>query len=170
VSRRDVLRGVAAAGLGTSLAPLSLPFSLGSVEASAAELPSFSVATATFSSAERDRRWAAVRAIMGRPQWALDAIVTVDSDKGDYARYLTQIGNRPGGGSGPEVIFPRNPAQAVHVQLDTARGRDVWQERVRDWSKDGRLVVGAKNGRRPWPSGSRPTDSTARAPVSASRV
>jgi Xaa-Pro aminopeptidase len=102
----------------------------------------FNVSSSSFSLAERDRRWAAVRAVMARPQWDLDAIITAVSDEsGNYARYLTQVGGRPGGEGAAEVIFPRDPAQSVYVQLGQARNRDVWKARDKDWVADGKLII-----------------------------
>ena len=142
LSRRRFL-GAGAAGA------LALPVSLaGSTQlAEAALLEPFHLADARFSKAERDRRWQAVRAIMARPQWSLDAIITLNSDKsGDYARYLTQIGNRPGSGSGPDAIFPRDPAQPVYVQVGATRNRAVWAGRLAEWTNDGKLVISEKDG------------------------
>ena len=45
--------------------------------------------------AERDRRWAAVRAVMGRPQWNLDALITVQTDLNgnsqSHARFICEF-------------------------------------------------------------------------------
>jgi len=96
----------------------------------------------TFSASERDRRWAAVRQIMDRAQWNLDAILTTPSDShGAYARYLTQIG---GYGAGLEVIFPRDPATPVHAFL--GRFRPYWESRLTDWCADGMLVLRGDDG------------------------
>src|SRR5690242_12032643 len=62
-SRRNFLRASAAASVG---GPLALAAPARAAEAAAALEP-FTVAEARFSKAERDRRWAAVRAIMARP-------------------------------------------------------------------------------------------------------
>ena len=142
LSRRHFLSAAAAAPLA---APIAASFA-GAAEA-ATELEPFTLATARFSQAERDRRWAAVRAIMARPPWTLDAIVTLSSDKsGDYARYLTQVANRPGSGSGPECIFPRDAAQPVYVQVGASRNRAIWAGRLGDWTGDGKLVISEKDG------------------------
>jgi Xaa-Pro aminopeptidase len=141
LSRRQLMQGAAASVGG--------PFLLAAAPGLAAEpaLEPFALATARFSRAERDRRWAAVRAAMARPHWALDAIITPSSDRsGDYARYLTQIANRPGSGSGPECIFPRDAAQPVYVQLGAARNRAIWAGRLGDWTGDGKLVISEKDG------------------------
>ena len=142
LTRRHFLGATATAALAAPavLAPA------GAAEAAEAAEP-FTLSEARFSRAERDRRWAAVRAVMARPQWALDAIVTLNSDKsGDYARYLTQVGNRPGSGSGTECIFPRDAAQTVYVQVGAARNRAIWAGRLGDWTGDGKLVISDKDG------------------------
>jgi len=107
----------------------------------------FNPRTFSFSIAERDRRWAAVRAVMARPAWNLEAITTAASDlPGNTARYLTQIGMRMGGGDGAEVIFPRDPAQAVYVQVSGTRFRDFWKAKAGGWMADGKLAVSAEGG------------------------
>src|SRR5262245_21084863 len=114
MSRRRVMQGAVA--LPTTM--------LGSQALAQGPAPviAFNPRTWSFSIAERDRRWAAVRAIMARPQWNLDAIITAVSDlPGNTSRYLTQIGMRPGGGDGAEVIFPRDPANPVSVPGSGAR-------------------------------------------------
>src|SRR5438128_1470811 len=118
LSRRTVLTG--------SAAGLVLPSVGGSAHAENCVPPlEFSLSTSSFSVAERDRRWAAVRANMAKPQWNLDAIITVASDAGgNAARYLTQVGSRPGGDSAPEVVFPRDASRPVHVQAGSSRNRD----------------------------------------------
>jgi len=142
LSRRHFLGAAAAVPLA---APLSA--SLAAAAEPSTEPEPFTLASARFSRAERDRRWAAVRAIMARPPWALDAIVTLSSDKsGDYAHYLTQVANRPGSGSGPECIFPRDAAQPVYVQVGASRNRAIWAARLGDWTGDGKLVISEKDG------------------------
>jgi Xaa-Pro aminopeptidase len=107
----------------------------------------FNPRTFGFSVAERDRRWAAVRAVMARPSWNLDAVVTAASDlPGNTARYLTQIGMRMGGGDGAEVIFPRDPARAVYIQVGGTRFRDFWKAKAAGWMADGKLTVSAEGG------------------------
>lgn len=143
LSRRSVLT-VSAAGLvlpGQMLPP-------GPAHAQSGKLPlDFNVSTSSFSVAERDRRWAAVRSIMARPQWNLDAIITIASDTGgNTARYLTQVGGRPGGDSAPEVIFTRDPAHPVYVQVGSARNRDRRKARNPGWIADGKLLIAAEEG------------------------
>lgn len=107
----------------------------------------FNPSRAGFSVAERDRRWAAVRAAMARPQWNLDAIITAASDlPGNCARYLTQIGMRAGGGDGPQVIFPRDASATVHAQVGGARFREFWKEHAGGWMSDGKLTIGGEGG------------------------
>jgi Xaa-Pro aminopeptidase len=135
----------------TASAGLVLPgqiWAAGSANAQGCKPPlKFTVSTSSFSVAERDRRWAAVRAIMGRPQWNLDAIITIASDPGgNTARYLTQVGSRPGGDSAPEVIFPRDAAQPVYVQVGSSRNRDRRKARNPDWIADGKLLIEAEDG------------------------
>jgi Xaa-Pro aminopeptidase len=142
LSRRKLL---AAAGL--ALPAQMLPVVGAQAQGAKTQLPEFNLSKTYFSAAERDRRWAAVRAVMARPRWNLDAIITVASDEGgNYARYLTQVGNRPGGEGAAEAIFPRDPAQSVYVQLGQARNRDVWNARNKNWTADGKLVISADGG------------------------
>ena len=83
----------------------------------------------------------------GSPQWDLDVIITAQSDlSGNTARYLTQIGMRPGGGDGPEVIFPRDTNQPVYVQVSGARFRDFWKAHAAGWMVDSKLIVSAAGG------------------------
>src|SRR5436190_23757094 len=110
LSRRKLLAGVSAVGLAL---PMAQSFSVAAyAQSGASPGGGFTPRTAWFTIAERDRRWGAVRAIMAKPQWNLDAIITTASDlPGSYARYLTQIGGRAGGGDGTEVIFLRDASQ-----------------------------------------------------------
>ena len=144
ISRRTILQGTAA---GLALPAMQMVPSEAAAQIGAAPCAAFSPRISWFSVAERDRRWAAVRAIMARPQWNLDAIITVASDlPGNYAKYLTQIGMRAGGGDGTEVIFPRDPAQAVYVQVNGTRFRDFWKARATSWMAGGKLTVSAGGG------------------------
>ena len=106
--------------------------------------PAFNLVSPIFSLAERDRRWAAVRAIMARPSWSLDAIITSSSDQwGNNARYLTQVllvrNSRPG----PQVLFPRDPAKNVYVQVDGEALVDEWNRRLEPggWVSDGKMEL-----------------------------
>src|SRR5262249_26009284 len=130
--------------LGASAAAIAVP---GTAHAQSGDTPGFNPRTAWFTIAERDRRWAAVRAIMAKPQWNLDAIITTGSDlPGNYARYLTQIGGRGGGGDGPEVIFTRDAAQTTYSQVGGARFRDFWKKHASSWTTDGKLVISDASG------------------------
>lgn len=146
VSRRRAIQGVAAAAT-LPLIPVTTSFVARPLHADAMALPTFNIPDRVFSTAERDRRWDAVRAIMARPSWDLDAIITVASDSdGNYARYLTQIGNRPGSGDGPEVIFARDGAQPVYVQVGSGRNRDMWKERLNNWMSGNKLEITSDGG------------------------
>ena len=146
-SRRQLMRRAAAAGLCVPIAR-----ALGTVEASAqgrAPLPAFTVPSPVFSLGERDRRWAAIRANMAKPQWNLDAIVTAGSDAlGNNARYLTQIVIQKYSQAAPEVLFPRDPARAVVAHISGARHVEEWTRRMKPngWLSDGKLVLKAESG------------------------
>src|SRR3954464_9442333 len=139
VSRRTLLKSGAFGGL-------IIPAGAAALAQETSRL-SFNLRQWTFSLSERDRRWAAIRAIMARPQWNLDAIITPQSDlNGNTTRSLTQIGMSPGGGAGPEVIFPRDNNQAVYVQVSGARFRDFWKAHAAGWMTDNKLMVSAAGG------------------------
>jgi Xaa-Pro aminopeptidase len=143
LSRRTLLAG-SAAGL-TLPASTLLPAT--AQTQGKLPLPEFNLANTYFSVTERDRRWSAVRAIMARPQWNLDAIIMVASDEGgNYARYLTQVGSRPGSEGAAEAIFTRDTAQSTYVQLGQTRNRDLWTARDKDWIADGKLIISADGG------------------------
>jgi Xaa-Pro aminopeptidase len=141
-SRRRMLQQAAAAGVAMPMA-----FALRGETAAAqgrALLPAFSVSVPIFSVAERNRRWAAVRSIMARPQWNLDAIITVVSDSvGANARYLTQVELVRYSGGGPQVLFPRDETKTVLVQASAARHVQEWTDRLKDggWLADGKLKL-----------------------------
>jgi Xaa-Pro aminopeptidase len=146
-SRRRWLQGATAAAVGAPLMDL-LP---GAAHAQARmPLPEIEAVLPGFSVAERDRRWAAVRKNMGAPQWNLDAIITCFSDEwGSDARYLTQVEKVRYSGGGPQVIFPRDPAKTVWVQMGGARHRDEWIGRLNDggkWLADGKMQLLAEEG------------------------
>ncbi|MEI6669486.1 MAG: M24 family metallopeptidase [Acidobacteriota bacterium] len=141
-SRRQLLQRAAAAGV-----VLPLANRLGGSEAvaqSRAPLPAFDLSPPSFSVAERDRRWAAVRATMAKPQWNLDAIITVVSDQvGSNARYLTQVELVRYSGGGPQVVFARDPAKPVLVQASAARHVEEWTARLKEgaWLADGKMKL-----------------------------
>ncbi len=149
LSRRQMLRRVAAAGVGL---PLAHTLTGRDVHAQGrTPLPAFTVPSPVFSLAERDRRWAAVRANMAKPQWNLDAIITSDSDQasngGHNARYLTQVVIQKGSG-GPEVLFPRDAAKPVVVHISGARFVEEWTRRLQPgrWLADGKLAFQQQSG------------------------
>ena len=146
-SRRQMLQRATAAGVGL---PLAHTLSPGHVSAQGqAPLPAFTVPTPVFSLAERNRRWAAVRANMARPQWNLDAIITAGSDAlGNHARYLTQIVIQKYSQTAPEVLFPRDPARPVVAHISGARHVEEWTRRLQGgtWLSDGKLVLKAESG------------------------
>ncbi|TAJ75139.1 hypothetical protein EPO44_22300, partial [bacterium] len=101
------------------------------------------MAKPSFSRAERERRWAAVRRIMAKPQWNLDAIVAPASSDKVYPQYLTQIGGR---GGSADVIFPRDDSKPVHAIVGTARNRSFWEKRLDSWRSDGKLIISQGEG------------------------
>src|ERR1700757_1051297 len=136
-SRRAFLRGLTS----TSIALPFLPALCSSPkEAGAAELTpgQIQVTNPSFSRAERDRRWAAIRRIMPKPQWNLDAILAPASSDQAYPRYLTQIGGR---GGSADVIFPRDDPQPDHAIVSTARNQTFWEKRLDVWRSDGKLIL-----------------------------
>jgi len=135
ISRRALLRRASLAGAGLSIASL-LPSNAHPQEKP--EAPEFTVSLPGFSAAERDRRWAAVRRIMARPQWNLDAIVAPASGDTAYPRYLTQIGGR---GGSADVVLPRDSAKPVHALLPTERNKIFWESRLSAWRSEGKLVL-----------------------------
>ncbi len=147
-SRRRMLQTAAAAGVGLPLAQ-----ALGAAGEAAAQapprLPAFTVPSPVFTQAERNRRWAAVRANMGKPPWNLDAIITSGSDAlGNNARYLTQIVIQKYSQAAPEVLFPRESAKPVIAHISGTRHVDEWTRRLKPggWMSDGKLVLRAESG------------------------
>jgi Xaa-Pro aminopeptidase len=151
-SRRQLLQHVAIAGAG-------LPLVASTTEAShrvalpdsppAERLPPFTIPAPVFTLAERNRRWAAVRANMAKPQWNLDAIITAGSDAlGNHARYLTQVVIQKYSQGAPEVIFPRDAAKPVVAHVSGTRHVEEWTRRLRPggWVSDGKLVLIAESG------------------------
>lgn len=148
LSRRQILEGATIAGLAAPLGSSLTPGAAAAQERPA--LPPINVSLPSFSLGERNRRWAAVRDNMSRPQWDLDAIITCFSDEwGSNARYLTQIELVRYSGGGPQVIFPRDAEKTVWVQMGGARHRDEWIDRLRQggaWLNDGRMELLAESG------------------------
>jgi Xaa-Pro aminopeptidase len=148
LSRRRWLQGAASTALGAPLLGATLTRSAHAQARPA--LPEIKAVLPGFSVAERDRRWAKVRANMAAPQWNLDALITCMSDEwGCDARYLTQVVKVRYSGGGPQVIFPRDPAKTVWVQMGGARHRDEWLGRLKDggdWLTDGKMQLLAEEG------------------------
>lgn len=145
-SRRQMMRGAAAAGVGL---PLLHGLTEGLAEAQSQPLPAFTVPSPVFSLAERSRRWAAIRANMTKLQWNLDAIITCGSDGlGNNARYLTQITIQKYSQSAPEVLFPRDSAKAVFAHISADRHIEEWTRRLERsrWLSDGKLVLKPESG------------------------
>ncbi len=147
-SRRQMLQRAAAAGVA-----LPLAHGLGGGSAVLAQgrpvQPAFYTPRPDFSLAERNRRWAAVRTNMAKPQWNLDAIITVGSDGlGNNARYLTQLFISKYSQAAPEVLFPRDPAKPVIANISGARHVEEWTRRLapKGWLSDGKLVLRAESG------------------------
>jgi Xaa-Pro aminopeptidase len=141
-SRRAFLRGLTTTGIALPFLPSlrSLP-----KEAAAAEVTpdQIQLANPSFSLVERGRRWAAVRRIMAKPQWNLDAILAPASSDQAYPRYLTQIGGR---GGSADVIFPRDDSKPVHAIAPTARNQSFWDKRLETWRSDGKLILSQGEG------------------------
>jgi len=113
------LQSLAAAGAALPLLPKALP-SFNEAYAAEDKNKPINLTYPALSRAERDRRWAAVRRGMAKPQWNLDAILAPASGDTAYPRYLTQIGGR---GGSADVIFPRDGSKPVHAIVSTARNR-----------------------------------------------
>lgn len=163
ISRRGLLRGAAATAavpalgqLTTAEASASAVSRRGSVTRAkggrARGADKSGVPVATFSSDERDRRWAAIRDIMAEPRWNLDAIVAgspVTDAGGDalpigFDRYLTEVGGAEDGGAFGPVIFPGDASVPVQLVVMDDGSIDFWKARGLDkWTADGRLVINA---------------------------
>ncbi len=141
-SRRAFLRRMASTSITLPLLPeLSSP--LNEARAQDVKTGQIQVATPSFSRAERERRWAAVRRIMAKPQWNLDALIAPASGDKAYPWYLTQIGGR---GGSADVIFPRDDSKPVHALVAATRNRRFWEKRLNGWRSDGKLIIGEGEG------------------------
>src|SRR5215470_6108121 len=141
-SRRAFLRALTS----TSIALPFLPALRSSPKAAAAAEVTpgqIQVANPSFSRAERDRRWAAIRRVMTKPQWNLDAILAPASSDQAYPRYLTQIGGR---GGSADVIFPRDDSKPTQAIVSTARNQSFWEKRLEEWRSDGKLIISQGEG------------------------
>jgi Xaa-Pro aminopeptidase len=141
-SRRAFLQSLATAGAALPLLPASFE-SLKAAHAAETKSDKINIMNPAFSGAERERRWTAVRRIMAKPQWNLDAILAPASGDTAYPRYLTQIGGR---GGSTDVILPRDDSKPVHALVSTARNRIFWENRLKVWRSDGKLVIGQGEG------------------------
>lgn len=142
VTRRRLLTYAGAAGLGT---PLIAGCTRGepAVDETQTEAPRAHVPRPIFSKAERDRRWASVRAIMSRAPWNLDAILVPSMSDQAYTRYLTQIGGRAGTA---DLVFPRDASKPVLALTGGGRNAEYWRQRLADWIADGKLIVDGGGG------------------------
>src|SRR6266545_4098269 len=136
-SRRVFLQALATSSFAISLLPASLK-AIKDADAAETKSDKINIMNPAFSGAERERRWTAVRRIMAKPQWNLDAILAPASGDTAYPRYLTQIGGR---GGSADVIFPRDDSKPVHALVATARNRVFWENRLNAWRSDGKLVI-----------------------------
>lgn len=146
LSRRRLLVGAAVT---SAAAPLVRPLPLDALQTCEAALAPFTVPSPVFSRNERDRRWAAVRAIMARREWNLDALITAPSDGlGNNARYLTQIVIQKYSQPAPEVLFPRDASRPVYALINAERHVAEWTRRLAPggWLSDGKLVLRPENG------------------------
>src|SRR5581483_8324207 len=109
--------------------------------ASATAAGSFPVVKPEFSLKERDRRWAAVRAVMGRAPWNLDAILVPGMSDQAYTRYLSQV-------TSADMIFPRDGSKKALVLTGGGRNMQFWQAPLKDWLADGKMTLGDKTGSR----------------------
>jgi len=141
-SRRAFLQSLATTSATLPLLRASVT-SLGDAHAAEGKNDKINVMNPIFSRAERERRWSAVRRIMVKPQWNLDAILAPASGDTAYPRYLTQIGGR---GGSADVIFSRDDSKPVHALVSTARNRAFWENRLNAWRSDGKLVIGHGEG------------------------
>ena len=141
-SRRVFLQRLAATSIALPLLP-ELGSSLKAAAAAEANQGQIRVANPSFSGAERDRRWDAVRRILAKPQWNLDLILAPASGDTAYPRYLTQIGGR---GGSADVIFPRDDSKPVHAIVSTARNQSFWEKRLDAWRSDGKLIISQGEG------------------------
>jgi Xaa-Pro aminopeptidase len=101
------------------------------------------VSKPTFSLAERDRRWEAVRRLMAKADWNLDVLLAPADGDMAYPRYLTQVGGR---GGSADVLFPRDRSKPVYALTGGGRNRSFWSERLASWTSDGKLVISADDG------------------------
>jgi Xaa-Pro aminopeptidase len=141
-SRRAFLQALATSSFAIPLLAASLK-AIKDADAAETKSDKINIMNPAFSGAERERRWTAVRRIMVKPQWNLDAILAPASGDTAYPRYLTQIGGRSGSA---DVIFPRDDSKPVHALVATARNRIFWEKRLGAWSSGGKLIISQGEG------------------------
>lgn len=127
------------------LAGVSLPFRAPAARQLSQTQAAAHISSPGFTKAERDRRWTAVRAVMSRNPWNLDAILVPSMSDQAYARYLTQIGGR---GGGADVIFPRSVTRPTLALVGGERNAEFWRRQLRDWADDGKLTLSDRGGAR----------------------
>ena len=137
ISRRAALRNISAIGIGVPMAQMFGP-STSQVHGAESRSAGAMVSKPMFSLAERNRRWEAIRRIMARPQWNLDALLAPSSSDTAYPRYLAQIGGR---GGSADIIFPRDAAKPAHAYTGSGRNKSFWSKRLTSWTSDGKLVI-----------------------------
>jgi Xaa-Pro aminopeptidase len=151
ISRRAALRNISAIGMGVPMAQIFGP-STPPVHGAEAKMAGAMTAKPNFSLAERNRRWEAIRRIMVKPQWNLDALLAPSSSDPAYPRYLTQIGGR---GGSADVIFPREPSKPTHAYTGSGRNKSFWSKRLASWTSDGKLIINDDEGSKPVVAGLR---------------
>jgi Xaa-Pro aminopeptidase len=142
ISRRAALRNLSAISLGVPMAQM-LGAATAQVHSAESQTAGVMVSKPMFSLAERNRRWQAIRRIMARPQWNLDALLAPSSSDTAYPRYLTQIGGR---GGSADVIFPRDAAKPVYAYTGSGRNKSFWSKRLTSWTSDGKLIINDDEG------------------------
>jgi Xaa-Pro aminopeptidase len=145
ISRRTALRNISLFGVGLPMAQIIGEAKLHG-QTSESKPGGVMVAKPIFSVAERGRRWEAVRRIMAKPQWNLDALLAPSNGDGAYPRYLTQIGGR---GGSADVVLPRDSSKPVYAFTGSGRNKSFWSKRLTSWTSDGKLIINDGEGSKP---------------------
>jgi Xaa-Pro aminopeptidase len=145
ISRRTALRNISLFGVGLPMVQI-VGEAKPQAQMSESKPGGVMVTKPIFSVAERDRRWEAVRRIMAKPQWNLDALLAPSNGDSAYPRYLTQIGGR---GGSADVILPREPAKPVFAFTGSGRNKSFWSKRLTAWTVGGKLVINDGEGSKP---------------------
>ena len=145
ISRRAALRNISLCGLSLPLVQMVSDSKLHAQSLDPKPAGTI-VSKPVFTVAERNRRWEAVRRIMTKPQWNLDALLAPGNGDTAYPRYLTQIGGR---GGSAEVIFPRDVSKPVFAFTGSGRNKSFWSKRLVSWTADGKLVINDGEGSKP---------------------